>query len=78
MMCCATPPSPNCPALPRAAPRCPALPRAAPRCPALLQFINLSAMLYSGDVYLQAQARSVIERSGDFLLASGQVRAELR
>ncbi len=35
-------------------------------------------MLYSGDVYLQAQARSVIERSGDFLLASGQVRAELR
>jgi hypothetical protein len=30
-------------------------------------FISLSAMLYSGDPYLQLQARQVVERSGAFL-----------
>jgi hypothetical protein len=36
-------------------------------------YFSLSAMLFSGEVYLQEQCRAVIERSGDFLLASGQL-----
>jgi hypothetical protein len=32
-----------------------------------------SALLYSGDPYLQAQARTLIEKSGSAILASGQI-----
>lgn len=34
-------------------------------------FISLSAMLYTGDAFLQQQARAVVERSGAFLKPSG-------
>eukprot|EP00698_Gefionella_okellyi_P003010 TRINITY_DN12839_c0_g1_i1.p1 TRINITY_DN12839_c0_g1~~TRINITY_DN12839_c0_g1_i1.p1 ORF type:complete len:766 (-),score=178.45 TRINITY_DN12839_c0_g1_i1:39-2336(-) len=36
-------------------------------------YIGMSAMVFSGDSYLQEQARLVIERSGSFLLPSGQL-----
>eukprot|EP00041_Stephanoeca_diplocostata_P004961 m.53855 g.53855 ORF g.53855 m.53855 type:complete len:798 (-) comp15471_c1_seq1:129-2522(-) len=36
-------------------------------------FISLSALQYSGEPYLQNQARLVIERSGAFLLDNGQL-----
>eukprot|EP00055_Hartaetosiga_balthica_P004148 m.10318 g.10318 ORF g.10318 m.10318 type:complete len:814 (-) comp3651_c0_seq2:140-2581(-) len=36
-------------------------------------FISLSSILYSGDAYLQEQARQVIERSGAFLKPNGQL-----
>eukprot|EP00043_Microstomoeca_roanoka_P000963 m.30236 g.30236 ORF g.30236 m.30236 type:complete len:789 (+) comp10587_c0_seq1:120-2486(+) len=36
-------------------------------------FISLSSILYSGDPYLQEQARLVIERSGAFLKPNGQL-----
>ena len=39
-------------------------------------FISLSAMIYSGNRYLQEQARAVVERSGAFLNPNGQVRRE--
>ena len=39
-------------------------------------FISLSAMIYSGNRYLQEQARAVVERSGAFLKPNGQVRRE--
>eukprot|EP00048_Salpingoeca_helianthica_P022441 m.18288 g.18288 ORF g.18288 m.18288 type:complete len:773 (-) comp7326_c0_seq2:38-2356(-) len=36
-------------------------------------WIGLTAMMYSGDFYLIEQARLVLERSGSFLLPSGQL-----
>ena len=37
-------------------------------------FMTLSAILYSGDEYLQDQARLIIERTGEFILEStGQI-----
>ena len=36
-------------------------------------YLSLSAMLYSGDTYLQEQARAVFERSGAFLKPNGQL-----
>jgi hypothetical protein len=36
-------------------------------------FLSLSALIYSGDPYLQQQARLVIERSGAFLKPNGQL-----
>ena len=41
--------------------------------PPLASYISLSALLFSGDSYLQEQSRGVVERSGDFLLATGQL-----
>jgi len=37
-------------------------------------FISLSALLYSGDAFLQQQARAVVERSGAFLKPNGERR----
>ena len=36
-------------------------------------FISLSALIYSGDAFLLDEARRVIERSGEFLKANGQL-----
>jgi hypothetical protein len=36
-------------------------------------FISLASLIYSGNTYLQQQARLVLERSGDFLKPNGQL-----